>query len=95
MQELVDSFTLTRSSVLNFAKTAVVAAGVGDESDSEQPATKKRKVGTPARGKDEVRRTRSQSRKSENQIDANQPDVIGKSEDGNCEPGRHLNFGKP
>jgi hypothetical protein len=90
VQELVDSFALTRSSVLDFAKTAVVATAVGEESDVEQPATKKRKVGAPARSKDDGRRTRSQSRRSEDQVEANLPDIVGKGQVGYCEPGRHL-----
>jgi E3 ubiquitin-protein ligase RAD18 len=90
VQELVDSFALTRSSVLDFAKTAVVAPTVGEESDVEQPSMKKRKVGTSARGKDDGRRTRSQSGRSEDQVEANRPDMVGKGEVGYCELGRHL-----
>lgn len=89
VQELVDSFKRSRAGMLQFAKDAVVGV---EESDAAQlPSKKKRRLRDKDIDSDEsvrypqTRRTRSQSRKSE-QVDG--PAVIDDSEDKDFEPGR-------
>ncbi|PGH02455.1 DNA repair protein rad18 [Blastomyces parvus] len=83
MQEMVDAFKLARPSVLEFARTATVRTEEPEE-DLELPAAKKRKIdsGLPARENGKAatgaqgRRTRSQSRRSEDRALQTHVEVI-------------------
>ncbi|OJD18648.1 DNA repair protein rad18 [Emergomyces pasteurianus Ep9510] len=93
MQEVVDSFKQARPSVLDFARTATVRT---DEQEEyiEMPVAKKRKIGAtasvPEKGERamgaEERRTRSQSRRSEDQDLQMRVEVIEDTEDEDFEP---------
>ncbi|KKZ67630.1 DNA repair protein rad18 [[Emmonsia] crescens] len=88
MQEMVDSFKLARPSVLEFARSATVRTDKQEE-DAELPVAKKRKidaaVSEPEKRKAatgaEGRKTRSQSRKWEDQSLQTQAEVIEDTED--------------
>ncbi|EQL36938.1 E3 ubiquitin-protein ligase RAD18 [Blastomyces dermatitidis ATCC 26199] len=92
MQEMVDSFKLARPSVLEFARTATVRTDEPEE-DLQLPAAKKRKIDSgvfaPENGnaatRAEGRRTRSQSRRSEDKGLQTQVEVIEDTEDEDLE----------
>ncbi|EGC43823.1 postreplication repair E3 ubiquitin-protein ligase rad18 [Histoplasma capsulatum var. duboisii H88] len=92
MQEMVDSFMSARPSVLEFARTATVRTDE-PEGDLELPASKKRKIDTfvslAEKGKavsGAERRTRLQSRRSEDQDLQTQAEVIDDTEDEDFDP---------
>ncbi|PGH03323.1 DNA repair protein rad18 [Helicocarpus griseus UAMH5409] len=96
MQEMVDSFKQARPAVLDFARSATVRQDEPEEEDAELPAAKKRKIEpamtgvAPEIGKEtpgaEGRKTRPQSRRSEDQGQQMQVEVIEDTEDEDFEP---------
>ncbi|ODH40325.1 DNA repair protein rad18 [Paracoccidioides brasiliensis] len=100
MQEMVDSFKLARPSVLEFARSATVRRDQGGEEEDgvEMPMAKRRKIetattttslglekGKAAMGAD-GRRTRSQSKRTEDRAQQVQVEVIEDTEDEDFEP---------
>lgn len=94
VQELVDSFRLSRQTVLDFAKDAAARARPEDgaEDDTEGPAAKKRKLDNSGKEdldvtSDNRRRTRSRGKKIEPSVSQEDTIVIEDSAS-DYEPGR-------